>query len=1001
MRTKLFLKVIALSFLLTSTLLRGQGSLHGIISDSLTDNSLVGANVFLLGTALGSATNLEGEYNIQRIPAGNYKMKISYIGYKPKEIDIIISDRSIEMNTQLIPDIIEGEEVLVTGQTSGQMSAINQQKSSNTIINVISEEKIKELPDVNAAESIGRLPGVSILRSGGEANKVILRGLDAKFVNITIDGVKIPPTDATARGVDLSMISQSSLAGIELYKALTPDKDGDALAGSVNLVTKKAPDKRTIRTDLKGNYNSLMESFEQYDFSIHYGERFFDNFLGLQLNGNIENRIRSNERIKVDYNQNQGFLGNYFIDDFLLEFTNEIRKRNGFSLFIDINTPDDGSIRFNNVYGSTNRNYLWSTRDYPTRGGGTQNGSTVYNYRDREQDIKTFNSSLHGNNNLLELTFTWGVSFAQSESYYPFDNELIFVEPNGMLPAQEFRNTPDSLIKYAVNNFNNADLGWLYYRSQDNFDKERTALLDIKRDYLFGSLISGEIKIGGKYKIKNRSNISTEDFTPYYLPGAGWKTHEKLPDGTIRQKDFTGTYFEEWWKSGGGTIFVADFLPDESETRDVYGSYLLTPLISRDKLRQWGELNRNGVDPTGNLFEVWGNPLSRFDDYNITERVSSGYIMNTLNIGQSLSLIAGVRVEKEDNDYLAAYMTSRAAGFPVTAVFRDTTSSSQQTIWLPNLNISFRPFEFMNLRLAVYKALARPDFNMRMNRLIAGRPAESTSSFVLYVGNPNLKTAQALNFEVNTSFFGNEIGLISLSAYYKEIKDMYHMLNDFNTKAVRNSQGVLQDTLMRRFNINWPNLMASTPYNLTLPYNSPEPTKVWGFEFEHQINFHFLPGLLKNIVLSYNASLVRSETIIYGSKNISYIDSVPIPHIVFTNILVERKQKLEGMPEFFGNISLGYDLGGFSFRVSLFHKGKHNVSFSADGQEDQETNEFTRIDLALKYKFTDYLSAFLNVNNITNVEDGASMLNRVYDRRLFDQSEKYGLTADFGVTLEL
>ena len=180
---------------------------------------------------------------------------------------------------------------------------------------------------------------------------------------------------------------------------------------------------------------------------------------------------------------------------------------------------------------------------------------------------------------------------------------------------------------------------------------------------------------------------------------------------------------------------------------------------------------------------------------------------------------------------------------------------------------------------------------MRMDRLIAGRPADYIFICSYMLEYPNLKSAQAWNFEVNTSFFGNEIGLISFSAYYKEIKDMFHMLNNFTSKAVRNEQGVLQDTLMRRFGINWPNLMGSTPYNLTLPYNSPKPTKVWGFEFEHQISFHFLPGLLKNIVLSYNASIVRSETIIYGSKTISYIDSIPIPHIVFIKHILLKRNK--------------------------------------------------------------------------------------------------------------
>jgi TonB-dependent receptor len=344
-------------------------------------------------------------------------------------------------------------------------------------------------------------------------------------------------------------------------------------------------------------------------------------------------------------------------------------------------------------------------------------------------------------------------------------------------------------------------------------------------------------------------------------------------------------------------------------------------------------------------------------------------------------------------------------GFPVeSGVIRDTTSSSSQQIILPNLNMVYRPLDFMSLRAAVYKAIARPDFNMRLDRYVSGRPAEATSQPQVYVGNINLKTAQAWNFEINTSFYGNEIGLISLSAYYKEIKDMAHMLNNFNTEAVRDDQGVSQDTLIQRFGINWPSRQtAGTAYDLTLPYNSPKPSKVWGFEFEHQINFHFLPGLLRNIILSYNASIVRSETIIYGSERIDYtfVDSRGITRTASTNILVERKQKLEGMPEFFGNIALGYDIAGFSGRVSVFHKGQHNVSFSASGSSDQVTKPFTRFDIALKQKVTNYLSVFLNINNLTNIEDGSELIRRQYGTELFDQSEKYGLTTDFGVTLQL
>lgn len=999
-----FHKILLSTLLLLASSALAQGTLRGVITDSLDKSPLVGANVYLMGTALGNAANLEGAYRIERIPAGNYTLRISYIGYVTRDITVEVqNDRTLSLNVSLKPDVLQGEEVIVTGQAFGQAAAINQQITSNTVVNVVSEEKIRELPDANAAESVGRLPGVSIIRSGGEANKVILRGLEDKFTVITIDGVKIPATDATSRGVDLSTLSQSSLAGIELYKASTPDKDGDALAGSINLVTKKAPETRNVRADLKGDYNYLMESANQYDLSAHYGERFFNNVLGVQLSGNLEKRIRSNERINVDYNQSQLGGADYFIDDFILEFTDEIRKRNGVSVLLDVNTPDNGTIRLNNVYGKTKRDYLLSTRDYPIFGGGDQGGSPVYNYRDREQEINTLSSSLRGDNNLAGLNLNWGLSFGQSKSNFPFDFETIFVEPSGMLPPNDpIKTDPEQLISYAVNNFSNANLYWTYYRSQHNFDKERTAFLDAARKYLFSPKISGELKFGGKYKIKDRSNNRSEDFTPYYL--GRWQTHQVLADGSVVPKDFTDTSFEGWQQAGNLFIPINQFFLNP-QARSVYDSYSLNPLIERSRLREWYELNRNGIDVTGNQREVWVNPLIRYDDYSVTERVGAGYVMNTLNFGRAVTVIAGLRLEKEDNDYISTFMPGPVGGFPVPSnTIRDTSSSASQTVYLPNLNLAVSPTEFMKVRVAAYKALARPDFNMRLERYIAGRPAEVGSQLQVYVGNPKLKTARAWNYEINTSFFGNTIGLISLSAYYKEIEDMYHMMRNFNTAAVRDNQGALQDTLMQRFGIAWSSQMGTSPYNLTLPYNSPRPTKVWGFEFEHQINFDFLPGLLKNVVLSYNASVVRSEAFLFGSTidSVFYDPPGPIPPTwrKFT-VLTERKQKLEGMPEFFGNVSLGYDLGKFSGRVSVFHQGEHNVSYSASGLSDNVTNAFTRVDLALKQGITNNVALFFNLSNATNVEDGSSTVNRVFERKLFNQSEKYGLTADFGVTLRL
>ncbi len=981
------------------------GNLMGNINDSLNNSALVGANVYLEGTSLGSAADIDGNYRINDIPAGNYQLKVSYIGYQTKTLSInIINNRSLVIDVKLSPVVLEGKEIIVRGQALGQAKAINQQLTSNTIINVVSEEKIQELPDANAAEAIGRLPGVSVTRSGGEATKIVLRGLSDKYTNVTIDGIRIPSTDAMDRGIDLSAISQSSLAGIELYKALTADKDADAIAGTVNLVTKKAPSQRQIRGTFYGGYNSIMKSAKQYNFSLKYGERFFDDLLGVQLDGNIENKIRSNEYNDINYDQSILNQTNYFINDFTLRFTDEIRKRNGLSLILDYNTPEQGNIKFNGTYYSTNRSYITHQRDYPNGGGQTQYlGGVTYSYRDREQDIKTATAAITGDNILFNLNLNWGLSFAQSTSQFPYDYQLDFSEPSdnvvgsGMRSAPQIKNDPEQLIQYAYNNFRAATLAGAYFSSQDNLDKNKTVFLNLSRDYTFGNLFAGELKIGAKYNSKSRNNNQSQNFAPYYL--GYWQPYEKLPDGTLRPKDLSGTFFDAFYQRYqqnplNNTASMTEFLDGDPQSRLLYGKYDLNPLINRDKLRQWYDLNKFGVNQSGQIKEYYNDPTFSAYFYDITEAVTAGYIMNTLKIGQDITFIAGVRVESEDNNYKNKFSNTIAGGFPsITIPTRDTSAAYTESIVLPNFHLNIKVTDFMNVRLAAYRALARPDFNMRLNTYFGWRPAAVGSNKQLIVGNSKLKTAKAWNFEINTSFYGNEIGLFTISAFYKEIADMYHMLNQINTTG---------DVIFQKLGLNTHSLQVGS-YQLTIPYNSPENSKVWGFELEHQINFIFLPGLLKNIVLSYNASIIRSETHLIGSTTDTTYKIIegfpPLPQ--YTERAIDYKQQLENQPEFFGNISLGYDIGGFSGRISLFHQSDYFSSFSPTGRGDVKIAGYNRVDLALKQNITDYLTILLNINNLTNLKDDNLIDNRVNQYIIPNTSQRYGLTGEFGIRVDL
>jgi TonB-dependent receptor len=977
-----------------------QGTLTGIISDSLTNEALIAAEVYFIGTAIGAVADINGEYRIDGIPAGTYNLRVSYIGYHQKNISINIkAAQTVNLNVKLAAGTVEGEVIQITAQAMGQTAAINQQVKSKTIVNVVSEERIKELPDANAAEAVGRLPGVALQRSGGEASMVVLRGMDPRYTSISLDGVRIADTGTEARQVDLSTISQRSLAGIELYKALTSDMDADAIAGGLNLVTKDAPAIRTITADFRGSYNQMEKSYSQYDFAGKYGERFFNNKLGVQISANLERRIRSQENLDAGYEDLWLTQKTYYVADLELNYRDEIRKREGISALFDFDTPDGGSIKWNTIYSRTNRNYLTNSRNYPVH------DDLFYIARDRNQDIATINSFIKGNNYLYGLTVDWNFSYAQSRTNTPFDFELDFQEPSTAVQGHpdsilsKMRNpstaalkgSPEGLIPYACNNFDAATLYSAYYRTHKSQEKDLSGSLNLLKKYTLSNLISGELKIGGKYREKTRSRKQTEKLCPYYI--IPYPEQMMLADGTLVDKELAGTWFEDL-KLTAGLVTMRNFLESTPKERDVFDKYRLYPLIKKEVVQQWWDINKKGYLPGSLGAEYQFNQEVEATFYDVDERVSAAYLMNTFNFGSSISLIAGIRVEHENNEYQSKYTPEELFSWPAPhGILKDTSAVHHETEWLPNFHLTIRPTSFLSVRLAAYEALARPDFNRRLESFTARQTGFLYSGYTLTIGNSRLKAAKAWNFEVNTSLYESKYGLFSVSAFYKDIKDMFHLIDNlpFSPSFPLDSIG-----------IGYENPFTGRDYNLIYPYNSSKPTRVWGFEFEIQTYLRYLPGFLKNFVINGNCSIVRSETYIpsvYSEKYLVWIPGFPYPLEYSRFVLTEKKQKLEGQPEFFGNLALGYDIGGFSVRLSVFHQGEYNIDFSPRRTSDGVRESYTRLDLILKQELTKNIGVFVNINNLTNTREGTAVLNRLSGSRYINEQESYGITGDIGLRL--
>ena len=302
MKNNITIKFTIIVLLTLSVGLSESATLRGLILDKTTKKPLIGANVFIVGTSLGAASTDDGTYKIANIFPGVYTIRASYIGYEMFETEITLqSGEPVTQNFELNYATIEGKTVEVTAQARGQMDAINQQLKAKSIKNIVSSDRIQELPDANAAEAVARVPGVSIRREGGEGNKVVIRGLSPKYNKITVNGTNLASTDADDRSTDLSMISQYMLEGIEVTKAGTPDQEADVLGGTVNFKLKKAKTGFHGNILTQGMHNGLKNTYHDYKIVIDISNRFFENRLGVIAQIDTELRNRSSHNLRASY----------------------------------------------------------------------------------------------------------------------------------------------------------------------------------------------------------------------------------------------------------------------------------------------------------------------------------------------------------------------------------------------------------------------------------------------------------------------------------------------------------------------------------------------------------------------------------------------------------------------------------------------------------------------------------------------------------------------------
>lgn len=983
--------IVLLTSLLVPCLAWGQstGKISGRVLDSQTGEPLPGANVLIKGTAIGASTNLDGRYTIENAPAGADTLRVSYIGYTTREVAVQVREgASIALDLELQAVGVKGKEVVVTAQASGQNAAINQQLASQNVVNVVSAARIKELPDANAAESVGRLPGVFLMRSYGEGSQVSIRGLAPQYNQVLVDGIQIPATDANNRSVDMSMISSDMLSGIELFKTVTPDMDANVLGGTVNFQIReaRAASSGAPRVDLvmQGGYNNLQSTYNDYKVSATVEKRFADNAFGVLVQGIVERKNLTADIFGGDYGQQISSytdFGSIVMNSLNLQNKPTEKQRYDGTFVLDYKW-NGGKADLMNMVSKGSQSTETFRQSFNMN---SNNNSITYLASQFTPVTNVITNILDVRQNVLSFNVDARLSHAYTENINPGYWSLTFTQGSAGVSGVDQSQNPVAIARDAAE-YVNPDRTWLSgISTNSNFTRQRNVAgsVDFERSFNVSDFISADLKFGGTYRYTFRSNDhSTGDGANLDNPAEG--------AGAVRAAIIAANPWMVQWLSShglqtnGNSPFPITMFYDSSSAFGEFlgGDYTMTGyptdigLLSRVQneiiLSQVGHTASTGnyyaPDEKGNIS----------DDYHGTEYQNAGYIMAAINLGPQVTLIPGVRYQGLRTTYTAAYISlwGSVNTYPNPFPHIDTTVSEYHGYWLPDIILRYRPFSWFDVRLSYTNTLSYPDFRyltpqIHINSSITPGNVDRWNNF-------DLKPARSQNYDLALSFYDNTIGLFSVDPFLKRIDDFIFTYGGY---AITDPS--IYPLPAYTLNYTLSNTQINNPYRVDL----------WGVEVDWQTHFWYLPSVLSGLVMNANYTHIFSQAKypIHFTRAVGFPPKTVQVDTFYTARLIDQPSNII-------NLSVGYDYLGFSARLSMINQFDvfNGTNFWPGLRQAKAT--YLRWDFSAKQNLPWLgLQVYLDILNLNGEPD-----ETVIQASGFPTAEEsYGLTADLGIRWSL
>lgn len=811
----------------------GHATIEGRIFNATTGEYVRNADVRVQGAGQQAYSQQGGRYRLVGVPSGQVTVVVSYAGYPPVTSVVSVSPgqavtHDIELAASGQPgSAVRLDQFVVSAEREGNAKAIMEQRRNMNITTSVASDIFGDVAEGNVGEFLKFLPGVDVEYVDAESRGPRLGGLDPEYVGVTMDGAKLASADgfttyggfingatgAGERSVGFEQMSINSVESIEINRTTSADMDADAPAGTINLKTKRAFDRKGRRIDWQFSLNANSEEFTfsrdknrgdtperliRPNVMFDYSDVFWNQRLGVRFGISQSKALLMEQYVIHTYDRNATAADPrpMLLTNIRFQDGPKMVDRSTITFTSDFKASSRLVLSMTGMFNAYQHRYLLNRQLNFAAAAANNNANTgrstiigdMLDFRTNGLASNTARAvSNNGGGNYVKLTntimvtprfeYTHGPLVIDGSATYSHSKNDYESVVRGTIRAEainpvvaDFRATRPSAdsAEWTITQIGGPDWSRLenYTNPRITGEADRLIIVEtyqaqLNATYAVPASVPFTLKLGGKLNEELRESANRLTYWNYAYTGPG----------------------------GGPTGSFANFrspAPMATDFGHITALRLATPIpfVSRTALHEELRAHPERFQFTGTTDQYYATYYGTVRDFR--QVVPAAYAMANTRLGKA-QIQGGIRWEKTETHSKEfdprTVREVQAAGFPVnTATRRATTIAgidyqfgSQPRVtrsgsydnWFPSISAKYSIRPNLQAQLGYSYAISRPPINTLAGVWDINEPAR-----VVIAPNPNLKPELSHNYVARLAYYFESVGSLTFLVQQNEIENL-------------------------------------------------------------------------------------------------------------------------------------------------------------------------------------------------------------------------------------